>query len=93
MFCIRLRVALARRRKRLDMINLLLADLSSLRLFLANHKFGLIAQALLTRIAIRSWATGLGLVHDAAARSQWNPSIWLTLPGESEEIENRLQGP
>jgi hypothetical protein len=75
------------------MINLLLADLSSLRLFPANHKFGLIAQALLTRIAIRSWAMGLGLVRDAAARSQWNQSILLTLLGESEEIENRLQGP
>src|SRR5919202_1520371 len=58
------------RRKRLDMISLLLADLSTLRLFPASHKFDQAARALLNHTAIGSSARGLDLVLDVVARSR-----------------------
>jgi len=83
-------VRLTQRRKRLDMIRLLLADWFSLRLFPASHKFGLAAQGLLNRTAKESSAMGLGHAHDTVARSPASLWEWLTLLEESEEIEYRL---
>ena len=84
---------MTRRRKRLDMIGLPLADLSSLRLFLANHKFDLVAQVSLNRTAKESSVRGQDLVHDVVARSPDNLWISLILLGESEETEYKLQVP
>ena len=78
------------RRKRLDMIRLLLADLSSLRRFPTSHKFALADRALLNRTARESSARGLGLVPDIVEPLQANLWEWLTRHEGNEGIEYKL---